>query len=133
MFVAISASAQEVLMLQDAIQKALEKNHNIKIARNNQQIQDNNATRGNAGMLPSLNLSSSYDYSSTDTEQEFLTSLDAPTQKVNVNGAETERINSALNFEYTIFNGFLNQILLRNTSSMLLWETYRLARILKIL
>ena len=108
-FLSAPIYGQEVLLLQDAINTALEKNHNIKIAKSNLEIQENNATRGNANMLPNVSLSSSYNYSNTDTELEILTSLDDPAQKVNVDGAETETINSAINVDYTIFNGFLNQ------------------------
>lgn len=108
-FVGFQGYGQEVLLLQDAINTALEKNHNIRIAKNTQEIQENNATKGNAGMLPKLSLNSSYNYSNTDTELEILTSLDDPAQKVTVDGAETESINSAINVDYTIFNGFLNQ------------------------
>lgn len=107
--VSIQSYGQEVLLLQDAINTALEKNHNIRIAKSNLEIQENNATRGNANMLPSVSLSSSYNYSNTDTELEILTSLDQPAQEITVNGAETETINSAINVDYTIFNGFLNQ------------------------
>lgn len=108
-FISFQSYGQEVLLLQDAINTALEKNHNIKIAKSNQEIQANNATRGNANMLPKVSLSSSYNYSNTDTELELLTNLDDPAQKITVDGAETETLNNAVKLDYTIFNGFLNQ------------------------
>ncbi len=48
----VNAQAQGILTLDEAIKIALENNYSIKIAKSNQQIAENNNTRGNAGMLP---------------------------------------------------------------------------------
>ncbi|MDR0547636.1 MAG: TolC family protein, partial [Dysgonamonadaceae bacterium] len=41
--------SQSVYPLQQVLQTGLERNYDIRIVRNEQQISDNNATRGNAG------------------------------------------------------------------------------------
>jgi outer membrane protein len=50
----VKAQAQGILTLDEAIKIALENNYSIKIAKSNQQIAENNNTRGNAGMLPTV-------------------------------------------------------------------------------
>jgi outer membrane protein, adhesin transport system len=53
--------------LKDAIAIGLERNFSILIARNNEQISRNNYTAGNAGLLPSLDLSGRHGGSLTNT------------------------------------------------------------------
>lgn len=48
----IHTQAQGILTLDEAVKISLENNYAIKIAKSNQQIANNNNTRGNAGMLP---------------------------------------------------------------------------------
>jgi outer membrane protein len=50
----VKAQAQGILTLNEAIKISLENNFSIKIAKSNQQISQNNNTRGNAGMLPTV-------------------------------------------------------------------------------
>jgi outer membrane protein len=50
----VKAQAQGILTLDEAIKISLENNYSIKIAKSNQQIAENNNTRGNAGMLPTV-------------------------------------------------------------------------------
>jgi len=78
-------NAQEALTLESAIQIALSNNYDIKVAKNGSEIAKNNATKGNAGLLPSLNASGGVNYSEHN-EDEIYSS-------------------GALNFSYTLFNG----------------------------
>ncbi|WP_282125098.1 TolC family protein [Marinifilum flexuosum] len=78
-------NAQEALTLESAIQIALSNNYDIKVAKNGSEIAKNNATKGNAGLLPSLNASGGVNYSEHN-ENEIYSS-------------------GALNFSYTLFNG----------------------------
>ena len=78
-----SLFGQELLTPQDAVKIALENNYSIKIASNNKDIADNNASVGNAGFLPTLDASGSYSRSSNDTKQNY-----ANGQTVDVKGAE---------------------------------------------
>jgi outer membrane protein len=47
--------AQEILSLDDAISRALKQNLGIKVAENDIEIAKNNAVKGNAGFLPTVN------------------------------------------------------------------------------
>jgi outer membrane protein len=79
------AKAQDALSLQTAIEIALHNNLNIKIANSQTDISKNNASLGNAGLLPSLNMSTRTNYSEHSKDE------------VSSSGA--------LNFNYTLFNG----------------------------
>lgn len=52
-------SSQNILSLDEVIQKALSQNLGIKVLRNDVQIAANNAVKGNAGFLPNVNLTAS--------------------------------------------------------------------------
>lgn len=97
MFISLGAFSQESLKLDKAIQIALEKNYGVLTARNSSKMALNNATIGNAGLLPKLDVSASSRYTDTKT--------DTPSGKKNV--ANTN--NSAnLNLSYTLVNGLGN-------------------------
>ena len=49
-------SAQEIYDLKRVLETGLERNYDIRIIRNEQQISDNNLTLGNAGFLPTLDM-----------------------------------------------------------------------------
>ena len=57
---ALPAAAQEVLTLQKCLEQGLERNYDIRIVRNEERITDNDATAANAGMLPTVDLSTGY-------------------------------------------------------------------------
>ncbi|MCY1634134.1 TolC family protein [Marinifilum sp. D737] len=78
-------NAQEALTLESAIQIALSNNYDIKVAKNGSEIAKNNATKGNAGLLPSLNASGGVNYSEHNEDEVYSS--------------------GALNFSYTLFNG----------------------------
>lgn len=64
-----SASAQhKVISLKECLEVGLEQNYDILIVRNEERISSNNATLANAGMLPSIDLSSGYSGSAMRTE-----------------------------------------------------------------
>ena len=48
--------AQELLSLDKCIQTGLERNFSIRIVQNEERITSNNATLGNAGFLPTIDL-----------------------------------------------------------------------------
>ena len=64
---AIGSWAQKPISLKECLEIGLEKNYDILIVKNDEQIADNNATAANAGMLPSLNLSAGYNGSADRT------------------------------------------------------------------
>ncbi|MDD4489827.1 MAG: TolC family protein, partial [Paludibacter sp.] len=48
--------AEGVINLKQLIEKGLEQNFQLRMVRNEQKITDNNATPGNAGYLPTVDL-----------------------------------------------------------------------------
>src|SRR5258705_11531179 len=61
----------QVLTLENAIDRALSDNFSIRIERNVSQIKDNDATIGNAGMLPSIDATASYTRSNNSINQKY--------------------------------------------------------------
>lgn len=93
------------LSLQQAVQKAVENNYSIKVARTNKQISRNNVNIGNAGLLPSLGLSSSGNFQQQDTRQEF----EQPLGEQTINGAQSTNWDASLDLQYTLFDGLGNR------------------------
>jgi outer membrane protein, adhesin transport system len=96
-----SSEAQKVYSLNDCIRIGLEKNFSILLARNNENISNNNYTLGNAGYLPSLDLSGNYNGVSTNTTQNL---SDGSQNKSKI--ALNTTASAGLNLGWTIFNGF---------------------------
>lgn len=92
--------AQQKVKLGDLISLALEKNHNIILAR--QQILASEAASGfgNAGMLPFLGFNAGLNQSANDTRQRFVSG-----QEVSQNGAESRNLNAGLVLNWTLFDG----------------------------
>lgn len=99
-----SANAQKAYDLKQCLEIALEKNYDLRIVRNEQLISDNNATIGNAGYLPSLDLNAGYSGTLNDVEQKY---TDNTTNKNN--GIFNQTANLGLNLNWTVFNGFAMQ------------------------
>ena len=54
------ARGQQVLTLKDCLEEGLQNNYSLRIVHNEEQISKNNATLGNAGYLPTVELSAGY-------------------------------------------------------------------------
>jgi outer membrane protein, adhesin transport system len=96
-----SSEAQTIYNLTDCIRIGLDKNFSILIARNNETISNNNHTLGNAGYLPSIDLSGSYNGVTNNTTQNL---TDGTRNKSNI--ALNTTAAAGLNLDWTIFNGF---------------------------
>lgn len=68
-----SLKAQNELSLNELIERALQENYQIRIVRNGERTADNNNTRGNAGMLPEVNLTGQRRTSINNSQQQFFT------------------------------------------------------------
>ena len=93
--------AQEKLSLQQAIEIGLKNNYSIVIAKNESEIAKNNATPGNAGELPTLDLGLSKEYSVIDSRQKY-----SDGAEVDKNGATANSLNANALLNWTIFDGF---------------------------
>ena len=94
--------AQQHYTLRSCLETGLEKNYSIRMVRNEEQISKNNATLGNAGYLPTLDLSAGFNGNINDTEtQERSTG-----EKKNTTGVFDKTLNASLNLNWTIFDGF---------------------------
>jgi outer membrane protein len=94
------AVSQQVLTLQEAVESGLENNFGIRISQNLQEQASNNFTVGNAGFLPSLELTASRNESIDDSEFESAGG-DSQTNT----GARSTTTSAALNLNWTIFDG----------------------------
>ena len=116
LFGALSINAQEILTLEQAVEKTLNNNLNIKVFRNNIAVAENNSNMGNAGMLPNVTLNGATNYSSNNTKLEFAGNI-APVEQ---NGAQSTSNNLSVNLNYTLFDGlamFYNYDILKASKS----------------
>ena len=98
---ALGAKAQEVYSLKQCIETGLERNYSIRIIRNEQLISDNNATQGNAGYLPTIDLSGGFSGTVNNNRNKL---SDGTTEKEN--GVNSETGNIGLNVNWTVCDGF---------------------------
>lgn len=96
-----TANAQEVYDLNYCINTGLEKNFSILIVKNSETIAKNNYTLGNAGFLPTVDLTGGHNGTIKD-----ITQKDADTgEKTSYNTFNTTSY-ASLSLDMTIFNGF---------------------------
>lgn len=92
--------AQDTLELHTAIQIGLENNFNIKISDGQRQIASNNNTYGNAGFLPTLDVSAARRYSRENTANIFING-----QEQSVDGANSNNLTAGAVLNWTLFDG----------------------------
>jgi outer membrane protein TolC len=101
LFISSSAKTQEVYDLSRCIVLGLERNFSMKVARNNEQIANNNFTKGNAGFLPTVTTTNRFGGTVNSTTQNLNDNSQNNTQGIyNTTGS------AALNANLTLFNGF---------------------------
>jgi len=96
-----SVKGQIVYNLKDCINTGLENNFSLLITRNSEEIAKNNFTPGNAGYLPSLDLSGRYSGTLNNITQNLTDGT-----KVETNDVFNTTTNAGVNLGLTIFNGF---------------------------
>ncbi len=97
----VLTQAQVVYDLKRCIETGLQQNYDIRIIRNNQEISDNNQTIGNAGYLPTVDLTAGYSGTVNDVTQ----NLSEGGQNKN-NGVNNQLLNAGVNLNWTVFDGF---------------------------
>lgn len=90
-------AAQEILTAEDAIRIGLENNYEIRIARNNRQVADNNRGKGTAEFLPKLDVSANYQKGKAEQESNSPFSF---------GNTESESKNAQASLTWTLFDGF---------------------------
>ena len=94
--------ASTPLSLRRCLEIGLEQNYDVRIVRNDERISDNNATAGNAGMLPTVDLSAGYtgalDNDRTTTPRDGNASTE--------NSVYDQTANVGLAVNWTLFDGF---------------------------
>ncbi len=99
------AIAQEKLSLDNAIAIALEKSFGVKIAKSREEINRNDNTRGNAGMLPVVTGAAQQNFTNNNVNQTFF-SIGATTREPLVqSGINNRNNNASLTAVWTVFDG----------------------------
>ncbi len=93
---------QDVYTLRQCLENGLQNNYGLLITRNEEQVSKNNATLGNAGYLPTLDLTAGYKGTVDDTKSKMRESGETVEQ----NGVFDQTVNVGLNLNWTIFDGF---------------------------
>ena len=111
--------ADSTLKLSAAVAIAMQKNHDILVARNSVRIAEVNKGILNSGFLPSLNGAAGASYSNNNTDVTFISG-----EKISKNGAASTNYNASLGLNYRLFDG-MN----RHYNFKVLKETYTLAQL----
>lgn len=103
-FLISNLSAQEILGLREAVAIGLENNFDIKIAEKGQLVNKNNNTLGNAGFLPTVDLTADKTFQVQDVDLE----IQGPEGifPLSDRGAQSDRFNTSAGFNWTVFDGF---------------------------
>ncbi|NJL14205.1 MAG: TolC family protein [Microscillaceae bacterium] len=100
----LQAWAQDTLRFAEAAQIALENNFGIQVAKKNAQTRTNNATRGNAGLLPTVTATGNLSYANNNTKLQI--AGEQGTFDINQTGASTFTSGANITANYTLFDGW---------------------------
>jgi outer membrane protein len=96
----IETNAQDTLKLDDAVIIGLENNFDIKISKGQKEILANNNTLGNAGFLPTVDVTAAQRYTVENTSQTFISG-----DEQNRDGAKSNNFSAGAVFNWTLFDG----------------------------
>ncbi len=103
------------LTLKECLERGLEHNYSIRMAKNRQEVSDNNATRANAGMLPTVDLSASYSGDLHTTE----TTTRSTGTTARTGNAYDGMLDAGVRLNWTLFDG------------LSIWTNYKQLQLLK--
>lgn len=98
---AFAAAAQDVLTVEEAVALALENNYDIKLAANDSEIDEQNVSLANAGILPNLAGTFTQNNSIQNSTQ---VRSDGTVQELD--NARNNSMNYGVNLGWTVFDGF---------------------------
>jgi outer membrane protein len=96
----IIVHSQQIYTLEDLVRESLLNNYSIKIGKVSEQIAEKNVNIGNAGMLPRIDITRSFQYSMTDLEIQLATG-----QRIGSVDNITKTNNAGLQVGLTLFDG----------------------------
>ena len=96
----LQAQQPQIYTLKSCLEYGLQNNYSLQIVRNEEQVSKNNATPGNAGYLPTLDLTAGY----TGTVDNTNTKVRATGESVKENGVFDQTVNVGLNLNWTILS-----------------------------
>nr|WP_302829888.1 TolC family protein [uncultured Bacteroides sp.] len=99
---ALQAQPVPTYTLKSCLELGLQNNYSLRITRNEEQVSKNNATLGNAGYLPTLDLSAGYKGTLDNTD----TKVRATGETNSENSVFDQTFNAGINLNWTIFDGF---------------------------
>ena len=97
-----ACEAPAPLTLRKCLEIGLEQNYDVRIVRNEERISDNDATAGNAGMLPEIGLSAGY----SGTLDNDRTTTPRNGDAVSESGIYDQTASVGLAVNWTLFDGF---------------------------
>ncbi len=116
--------SQEILTKKEALAITLKNNFGIKIANNNLEIAENNASIYNSGFLPTATVNSGADYRTNNQKIVFTDPQTGNDSERVGNGVITKTYSASLGVNYTLFDG-----LGRKYNYKQLKETYNLTEL----
>lgn len=98
----LQAQQPQTYTLKSCLEYGLQNNYSLRITRNEEQVSKNNATLGNAGYLPTLDLSTGY----TGTLDNTNAKVRSTGEHVKENGVFNQAMNASIGLDWTLFDGF---------------------------
>ncbi len=96
-----SLHAQDSLTIKQAVNRVLENNYGIQIAKSNTEIAANNNNPGAAGYIPTIDATANQDFTVNSARLEFING------DVNeANNAQNRAFDAGVRLDWTIFDGF---------------------------
>ncbi len=98
----LKAHAQYEYTLKQCLEEGLQNNYSLRITRNEEQISKNNATLGNAGILPTIDLTAGYNGSVESTNSKSRETNETTKSR----DAFDQTLDAGIELNWTIFDGF---------------------------
>ncbi|MBW9199247.1 TolC family protein [Bacteroidales bacterium SW299] len=98
----LSARAQYTYTLRQCLEEGLANNYSLRITRNEELVSKNNATLGNAGYLPTIDLTAGYTGSNDNSNSESRSTGET----TKVRGVYDQTLDAGIDLNWTIFDGF---------------------------